>query len=45
MITIDGIDIRELDQDSIRGNITIISQSPYIFHLSIRDNLRLVRCV
>ena len=42
MITIDGIDIRELDQDSIRGNITIISQSPYIFHLSIRDNLRLV---
>lgn len=42
MITIDGIDIRELDKDSIRGNITIISQSPYIFHLSIRDNLKLV---
>ena len=42
MITIDGIDIRELDQESIRGNITVISQNPYIFHLSIRDNLRLV---
>ena len=25
MITIDGIDIRELDQDSIRGNITTVS--------------------
>lgn len=41
--TIDGIDIRELDKDSIRGNITIISQNPYIFNLSIRDNLRLVK--
>lgn len=42
-ITIDGIDIRELDKDSIRGNITIISQNPYIFNLSIKDNLRLVK--
>lgn len=42
-ITIDGIDINKLDKDSIRGNITIISQNPYIFNLSIRDNLRLVK--
>ena len=42
-ITIDGIDIRELDKDSIRGNITIISQNPYIFNVSIKDNLRLVK--
>lgn len=42
-ITIDGIDIKELDKDSIRGNITIISQNPYIFNMSIRDNLRLVK--
>jgi ABC-type multidrug transport system fused ATPase/permease subunit len=42
-ITIDGIDIRELDKDSIRGNITIISQDPYIFNMSIRDNLKLVK--
>lgn len=42
-ITIDGVDINELDKDSIRGNITIISQNPYIFNLSIRDNLRLVK--
>lgn len=42
-ITIDGININELDKDSIRGNITIISQNPYIFNMSIRDNLRLVK--
>ncbi len=42
-ITIDGIDIKELDKDSIRGNITIISQNPYIFNLSIKENLQLVK--
>jgi len=42
-ITIDGHDINTLDKDSIRGNITIISQNPYIFNLSIRDNFRLVK--
>ena len=42
-ITIDGITINELDKDSIRGNITIISQNPYIFNMSIRDNLKLVK--
>ena len=42
-IKIDGIDINELDEDSIRGNITIISQNPYIFNMSIKDNLKLVK--
>lgn len=42
-ISIDGIDISELDRESIRNNITIISQNPYIFNVSIRDNLRLVK--
>ena len=42
-ITIDGVNINKLDKDSIRGNITIISQNPYIFNMSIRDNLRLVK--
>ena len=42
-ITIDGINIKELDRDSIRGNITIISQNPYIFNMSIKDNLKLVK--
>ena len=42
-ILIDNTNIKELDEDSIRGNITIISQNPYIFNLSIRDNLKLVK--
>ena len=43
LITIDGVDINELDEDSIRGNITIIGQNPYIFNMSIKDNLKLVK--
>ena len=42
-ITIDGNNIKDLDKDSIRGNITIVSQDPYIFNMSIKDNLRLVK--
>ena len=42
-ITIDGININKLNKDSIRGNITIISQNPYIFNLSIKENLKLVK--
>ena len=42
-ITIDGINVNELDKDSIRGNITIISQNPYIFNMSIKDNLKIVK--
>ena len=43
LITIDGEDITTLDEESIRGNITIINQNPYIFNLSIKDNLKLVK--
>ena len=42
-ILIEDTNIKELDEDSIRENITIISQNPYIFNLSIRDNLKLVK--
>ena len=42
-VCIDGTDINTLDRESIRGNITVVSQNPYLFHLSIRDNLRLVK--
>lgn len=42
-ITIDNINLKELDKNSIRGNITVISQNPYIFNMSIRDNLKIVK--
>ena len=43
IIYLDGVNIRELDQDTIRSNIAVVSQNPYIFNLSIRDNLRIVK--
>ena len=42
-ITIDNNDIKNLDKDTIRGNITIISQNPYIFNMTIKENLKLVK--
>ncbi|MCR5651154.1 MAG: ABC transporter ATP-binding protein/permease [Lachnospiraceae bacterium] len=42
-ILLDDTDIRDLDRDSIRDNMTVVSQSPYIFHLSVRENLQLAK--
>lgn len=42
-ILIDNNNINDLDEKSIRGNITIISQNPYIFNMSIKDNLKLIK--
>lgn len=42
-ILLDGHPIEELDESSIRDNMSIITQSPYIFNLSIKDNLLLAK--
>ena len=42
-ILIDNKNINDLDENSIRGNITIIGQSPYVFNMSIIDNMKLVK--
>ena len=42
-ILLDGVDIQTLDRDSIRSNITMVSQMPYIFNMSIRENLALIK--
>ena len=42
-ITIDGINIKNLSEESLRKNISIIRQSPFLFNMSIIDNLRLVK--
>lgn len=39
---IDDIDINELNEESIRDNISIISQNPYIFNLTIKENFMLL---
>ncbi len=40
-VFIDNIDIRDISITSLRKNISLISQSPYIFNFSIMDNLRI----
>ena len=42
-ITIDGINIKDLTEESLRENISIIRQNPFLFNLSIMDNFRLVK--
>lgn len=42
-ITLDGVDIKDLSEKSLRKNISIIRQTPYLFNLSILDNFRLVK--
>lgn len=40
-IIIDNYNIDELSEKTIKNGISVVSQSPYIFNLSIRDNVRL----
>ena len=42
IITIDDVDIKDLDEATFKDAISIVSQSPYIFNMSIKDNLLLV---
>ncbi|HEX3246766.1 MAG TPA: ABC transporter ATP-binding protein [Chloroflexota bacterium] len=38
-ITLDGTDIRDLTLESLRQQIGVVSQEPFLFHSSIRENL------
>lgn len=42
-ILFDGYNINDLDCDSLRNNMSIITQNPYIFNFSIKDNLLLAK--
>ncbi|OWY61438.1 ABC transporter, partial [cyanobacterium TDX16] len=42
-IRIDGHDVRDLQQRSLRGAIGVVSQDPHLFHDSVGDNLRYAR--
>lgn len=41
-ILLDGNNINDLDKYSIRNNISVISQKPYLFNMAIKENLLLV---
>lgn len=40
-IRVNGADLRDLDGDDVRALMTGLTQDPYIFRASLRDNLRL----
>ena len=39
-VTIDGVDIRDVTLGSLAGTVGMVSQETYLFHASIRENLR-----
>lgn len=41
-IFIDGVNIKDLSYSSITNNISIINQNPYLFNLTIKENLKLL---
>jgi ATP-binding cassette, subfamily B, bacterial len=42
-VRVDGIDVRDLTQDSLRAAIGVVSQDPHLFHDTIAANLRYAR--
>ncbi len=39
-VCIDGVDIRDMTLDSLAATVGLVSQETYLFHASIRENLR-----
>ena len=39
-VTIDGVDIRDATLESLAATVGLVSQETYLFHASIRENLR-----
>jgi ATP-binding cassette, subfamily B, bacterial len=39
-VAIDGVDIRDVTLSSLAGTVGLVSQETYLFHASIRENLR-----
>jgi len=42
-VLIDGVDVRDLCFDALRGTVGVVSQETYLFHGSVRDNLRFAK--
>ena len=42
-VTIDGIDVRDLTFESLADVVGVVSQETYLFHASVRENLRFAR--
>jgi ATP-binding cassette subfamily B protein len=42
-VTIDGVDIRDVSLASLAQTVGVVSQETYLFHASVRENLRFAR--
>ena len=41
-IFLDGINIKDIDEESLRKNISVIRQEPFVFNRTIRENFELI---
>lgn len=42
-VLIDGVDIKDLSKKTLRNSISLVNQFPYIFDMTIRENLQLAK--
>ena len=42
-VTIDGVDVRDLSFEALAAAVGVVSQETYLFHASVRENLRFAR--
>ncbi|MBV9423358.1 MAG: ABC transporter ATP-binding protein [Solirubrobacterales bacterium] len=42
-VTIDGVDVRDASLESLAATVGVVSQETYLFHASVRENLRFAR--
>ena len=42
-VTIDGVDVRDASLASLSATVGVVSQETYLFHASVRENLRFAR--
>ncbi|MEL3944426.1 MULTISPECIES: ABC transporter ATP-binding protein [Streptomyces] len=42
-VTLDGVDVRDLDFDTLARAVGVVSQEAYLFHASVAENLRFAK--
>ncbi|MFC9156924.1 ABC transporter ATP-binding protein [Streptomyces bauhiniae] len=42
-VTVDGVDVRDLDFDTVARAVGVVAQETYLFHASVADNLRFAK--
>ncbi|QKW05294.1 ABC transporter ATP-binding protein [Streptomyces sp. NA04227] len=42
-VTLDGVDVRDLDFDTLARAVGVVAQETYLFHASVADNLRFAK--